>query len=227
MDFDQIFTAYYSLYRAEAVVPESTDDEYIVGLRLANEAVKRWANYDNTYWKELFNTLQNADDGTKTIAASTTAYDAPSDMKEAGGSVKIQDSDGNTLRHYPIIEPQEAQFRTDEGTYAYFTGNVADGFILNLNPTPDSSIVGKSIDYVYYKQPTEFESGDDTTEMKNPYFIVNRMLANRFRATRNPFYTSALRDAEDTLKVMKMENDSGTWANPWKVADNSGAIWGG
>jgi hypothetical protein len=28
------------------------------------------------------------------------------------------------------------------------------------------------------------------------------------------------------LKIMKMDNDSGSWANPWKLSDHSGATWG-
>ena len=56
--YSDIFTAYYTLYRSEATVPASTDDEYTIGLRFANEAISRWANYDSTYWKELFTTAQ-------------------------------------------------------------------------------------------------------------------------------------------------------------------------
>jgi hypothetical protein len=62
--------------------------------------------------------------------------------------------------------------------------------------------------------------------MSNPYFIVHRMLANRYRVSRNPFYTDALRDAENALGKMKMANDSGNWADPWSVQDRSGTNWG-
>ena len=97
---------------------------------------------------------------------------------------------------------------------------------MNLNPAPPSSLNGKSIDYIYYKQPTEFTTGTDVTEMSNPYYIVHRMLANRFRASRNPYYQSANNEAENALRVMQMSNNSGTWANPWKLADNSGSVFG-
>ena len=63
--------------------------------------------------------------------------------------------------------------------------------------------------------------------MPNPYFIVHRMLAQQFRASRNPYYSSALRDAEDALKIMQIDNNSGSWANPWSQADNSGTVFGG
>lgn len=225
MTYAEIFAAYYTQYRGDADVPSSSDDEYTIGMRLANEAINHWASYDGTYWKELFVSLLASGDS-PTVITGTTQYDAPEDMQEAGGLVKVKDSDGNTVQTYQLIDPHEAQFKSDMSTYAYFTGDPANGFVLNLNPAPPSSLSGKDIDYVYYKKPTEFTTGSDVTEMSNPYFIVHRMLANRFRASRNPYYNSALRDAENALAKMKVDNDSGTWSNPWSVADRSGTSWG-
>lgn len=292
MDYDSIFAAYYTQYRLEADTPASTDDEYTIGIALANEAVNRWSNYDGTYWKELFTTLQRDGGGTQTITTGTTAYLAPGNFKEAGGSVRIKNSTGNTVRNYPIIDPQDAQFRNDASQYAFFTqgqnyystgtvsqattaltgvgttftadmvgmqvqfasGEVAtitaytsataltvspsqtvasttykivnNGFTLNLNPTPDTSIDGMDIDYDYYKYPSLFTVGGSRTEMSQPYFVVHRMLANRFRGSRNPYYSSAKADAEDVLRTMQLDNNSGTWANPWHLTDNSGTVWG-
>lgn len=225
--YDNIFTMFYRLYRAEATVPSSSDDEYIIGLSLANEAIARWANYDGTYWKELFTTAQtNSTGGVVTITTGTKSYAAPTAFREAGGFVKILNSSGNTIRSYQILEPQEAQFKNDGDTYCYFTTAAGGGATLHLNPAPDSAVNGMAIDYVYYKKPTELTTGGDTTELLNTEYIVHRMLANRFRASRNPYYTSALRDAEDALKTMQMDNNSGSWANPWKLQDNSGSIFG-
>lgn len=227
MDFDTLFAAYYVQYRTEADAPVSTDDEYTIGLSLANEAVNRWANYDNTYWKELFTTAQtNSTGGSLTIVSGTKTYAAPTAMREAGGFISILDSDGNTVSRYPIIEPHEAQFKGNLSKYAFFTGNPNSGFTLHLNPVPDSSINGMDIDYVYYKKPTTFTTGTDKPEMSQPYFIVHRMLANRFRGSRNPYYQSAKSDAEDILRTMQLENNSGSWANPWSLTDNSGSKWG-
>src|SRR3990167_3981176 len=119
--FDNIFQAYYSLYRTDSDVPASTDDEYTVGMRLANEAINRWANYDGVYWKELFTTLQTDGGGTQTVSTGTTAYLAPFNFREAGGFVKVNNSNGNEIQRYPIIEPQEAQFKGDNSEYCYFT----------------------------------------------------------------------------------------------------------
>lgn len=226
MTFEEIFQAYYTLFRAEEEVPAEGDEEYVVGMRLANEAINRWAFYDNTYWKDLYNTLQESGDGDSTIVTGQTDYDAPEDFQEAGGFIKVKDSSGNVQQSYPIVEPQEAQFKVDSAVMAYFTGDVANGFVLHLNPAPPASLSGMDIDYVYYKKPTLFSSGTDVSECPDPYFIVNRMLAQQFRANRNPYYQSAKNDAENALKQMKMANDSGSWANPWKLQDNSGTSWG-
>jgi hypothetical protein len=226
-DFDDIFAQYYSLYRGEADTPASTDDEYTVALALSKEAITRWANYDGTYWKELFTTAgTNGTGAVLTVATGTTSYAAPTAMREAGGFVRVKDAQGFTVQSYPIIEPEQVQFRNDLATYCYFTGDPNNGFTLHLNPAPDASLNGLTLDYTYYKKPTYFTTGADKTEMADPMFIVHRMLANRFRVSRNPYYNSAKMDAEDCLKTMQADNNSGNWADPWSLVDNSGSVWG-
>lgn len=230
MTYSDIFTAYYTLFRADSDVPTSTDDEYTVGLRLANEAISYWANYDATYWKELFTTLQASTQTVPalvdTIATGVTTYTCPTDFREAGGFVRVLDADGNTVVVYPILDAHEVQFKNSNTEYCYFTGNPKTGYTLNLNPSPTANLNGLRIDYVYYKTPTTFTTGTDVTEMADPYFIVHRMLAMQFRAARNPYYSSALKDSENTIRVMQLDNNSGTWSNPWSIADNSGTSWG-
>lgn len=226
MTFDELFTAYYTQYRAEAVTPSSTDEEYTVAMRFMNDAIERWANYDNVYWKELFANVADAADGDKTVTAGTTIYDCPTDFKEAGGSVRLRDaSSNNVLKNIPIIEPQEAQFKNDLSNFVYFTGNPADGYKLNFNVAPDTT--GQVLDYVYYKKPSKFSSGSDTTEMSIPEFMIYHALAHRFRASRNwSAYQITKRDAEDSLRTMQLDNNSGTWANPWRVPDRGKGIFG-
>lgn len=292
MNFNEVFAAFYRQYRAEATVPISTDDEYTIGMSLANEAISRWENYDSTYWRELFTTNQ-LDNGTgvQTITTGTTVYLAPSNFKDAGGFMRVKDSNGNVAQSYPIINPSEVQFKGDDDQYCYFrrganyystgtasqsgttiTGSgttftsamtgmeiqfltgetatityvsatsltasvsqtvssttykiISNRWNLVINPSPTSALNGMDIEYDYYKSPTLFTTGASETEMSNPYYIVHRMLANRFRASRNPYYSSANKDAEDALKMMQGDNNSGTWANPPVIADNGGNVWG-
>lgn len=226
MTFNEIFAAYYTQYRGEAQIPDSTDDEYIVALELANEAINHWKNYDATYWNELWTTHTADGTGDQTLAANTTEYTLSTAMREIGGDVRVKDSDGKLLKTYKLIEPHEKQFQSTEGSYCWLTGYPGN-FVLNLNKAPDTSLVGQNFDFDFYKEPTEFTTGTDTTEMSNPYFIVHHILANRFRASRNwTAYQTAKRDSENALKVMQMDNNSGSWSNPWKVADNSGSSFG-
>lgn len=290
--FDDIFTQYYTQFRADADVPTSGDDEYAVGMRMANEAINRWQNYDGTYWKELFTTLQLDGGGTQTITTGVTTYLAPGNFREAGGFVRVKDSNGNDRQTYPIIDAHEAQFQGLNTEYCYFTkgqnyystGTVSQatgtvtgsgttftsamvgmqiqfgsgqtgtitafgsttsltvspsqtvasttykivnpGYTLTISPAPTSSINGMDIDYVYYKLPSLFTTGTSRTEMADPYFIVHRMLAQQYRAARNPYYASAKTDAENALRQMQLNNNSGTWSNPWTMGDTSDTQWG-
>lgn len=227
MDYDSVFAAYYTIYRTEAQTPASSDDEYVVGLQLANEAVDYWADYDGTVWDELYTTAQtNSTGGVVTITTGTKTYAAPTAMKEPGGFVTIDDAQGNTVQRYPIIKPGEAQFAGDQNTYCFFTGNSSQGFTLHLNPAPPSSLNGLAIEYVYTKKPTQFTAGTDKTEMSKPYFLVHRMLAMRFRGSRNPYYSTALRDSENAVRTMQLKNNAGTVANPISVPDRSGTAFG-
>lgn len=226
MTFDQVFAAFYALFRADSDVPASTDDEYTVGMNLANEAINYWAAYDSTRWKELYDTNQSDGTGAQTIVTGQRTYDAPTNFSEAGGFVKVVNSDGITVQRYPIIEPNEVQFKGENADYCYFTGDSIGGYTLNLNPAPTDSLNDLGIDYVYYKNPTNFTTGSSVTEMSNAYFIVHRMLAMQFRASRNPYYSSALKDSENTIRVMQLTNNSGNWANTPEMTDNSGSSWG-
>lgn len=227
MTFDTIFEAYYNLYRLEKETPASDDDEYAIGLRLANEAVNRWENYDGTYWKELFSTLSTTDQGgDTTIVTNLGEYACPDDMREPGGFVILRNTSGQRVARYDVIEPQDVQFKSDLAKYCFFTGNPGTGFTLHLNPDPGTDVSGCTIDYTYYKQATKFAQGSDKTEMADPYFIVHRMLANRFRGSRNPYYNTAKQDAENALQMMQANNNSGNWGDPWALPDRSGTVWG-
>lgn len=226
MTMDNLFEAYYNLYRSEAEIPASTDDEYPVAMRLFNEAINRWEHYDNTLWNELWQTAQREGDGELNIVVGQTEYATPGNFKNAGGSITLRDDNGKMMQRYPIVASEDAQFMADTATYAYFTGSPIGGYVLNLNPAPNDTLDGYNIDYLYYKTATRFELGTDVTEMSDPYFIVHRALANRFRSSRNPYYSSALRDAEDAMRMMQLTNNSGSWGNPWSVPDRSNTQFG-
>lgn len=226
MTLEALFAIYYTLYRTEADTPNTSDDEFIIFKALTTEAITRWANYDNTFWKELYQTLQVEQDGDLTVTLGTTDYNTPANMRIAGGYIRLFDDNGTTKVRIPIIEPQEAQFKSDTTRYAFFTGDPQNGFTLHLNPEPDEAIAGLNMDYVYYKIPDTLDTVSSLPQMTQPMFIVHRCLANRFRGSRNPYYQTAKNDAEDVLRTMQLENNSGNWSNPWKLADNSSGRFG-
>jgi hypothetical protein len=231
MTYEKIFEALYTLYRAEAQTPDSTDEEYTICMRLCNEAISRWANYDGVYWRELFTNLSDSAQSTPalvtTLSTGVSTYDCPTNMREAGGLIKVLGTNGQVQTTYKILNVEEVQFMSLTAKFAYFTGNPSSGYKLHLNPAPDASLNGLSFDYVYYKKPTIFTGASDMTEVADPYFIVHRALAQRLRISRNyPAYQTAMRDAEEALKVMQLDNNSGTWANPWTLTDRSGVVIG-
>ena len=226
MTYDEIFEQYYNLYRAEATTPDSSDDEYTIGMRFANNAILRWEKYDNTFWKELFtDTSLDKGGATVTTTAGTASYRAPELLRVLGGNVRLLDSNGKIVKRIPVLEPQEVQFKNEHANFVYLTGNNASGRKINFNVAPDQS--GLTIEYDYYKAANLITDGSSVPEMSNPDFMIDHMLSSRFRSSRNPYYGTAKRDAEAKLGQMKMENDSGTWANPWSVPDRSGSVWGG
>jgi len=292
-DYDEIFESYYQLFRGEATVPDSTDDEYIMGMTFANKALGRWANYDATYWKELWDTNQNDETGSQTIVTSDTTYSAPANFREAGGKVQVKDSNGKIVQEYPIVDPQERQFLGEDATYCYFTKNnlyydtgtasqsgttitgvgtaftsamvgkqirfdsgetatiiaytsatvltasvsqtvassafkiTGSGFVLNINPAPSSTLNGLDIEYAYYKNPTKYTAGASVSEIPNTWFVVHDMLAQRYQIERNyGGYQIAKRDAEELLKNLQQDNNSGSWGNPWVVPDRTGSAFG-
>lgn len=226
-DYDDIFEAYYRLFRGEASVPTSTDDEYIMGITFANKALGRWSNYDATYWKELWTTNQISNTGAQTITANDTTYTASTNMREPGGEVRVLDSSGSIVERYPIVDPQEKQFKNQSSNYAYFTGSPNAGFTLNLNPAPGSNLNGLDLEYDYYKNPTQYTTGSSVSEVPNTWYIVHDMLAQRYQIERNyGGYQIAKRDAEEYLKNMQQDNNSGSWGNPWSLPDRSGSMFG-
>lgn len=233
MTFQQLFDTYYTLYRGEDSPPALTDPEGVIAMRLYNNALNRMAAMDDTKWNFLYTTLQSSTQVSptlvRTVTAATTSYVAPTDMAEPGGMYAFIDSDGN--RHnYPIVQPHEVQAMGQNTHYGYFTGDQQSGFTLHINPTPSTSEIGQSIDYLYYKKPTPLdtttETGTTVIAGGDPAFYYNHMLANRWRPDENySAYQTALRDAEEALKGMKLKNNSGTYYNAWTVPDN-GAGWG-
>lgn len=239
MTFKNIFDIYYTLFRGEDSPPDTSDPEWVIAIRLYNNALIRMASMDDTKWNFMWTTLQSSSQVSpalvRTVATSDTTYTAPTNMAEPGGVLTLIDSNSNRL-NYSVVAPHEAQAMSATSTYGYFTGSQEAGYVLNLNPSPTASINGYGIDYNYYRKPTPLiastddgvvETGTTVIEGGDPAFYYNHMLAQRFRNSENyPAYQTALRDAEEALKGMKLKNNSGSYYNSWTIQDTSGSGWG-
>lgn len=192
------------LYDSTADTPASTDDDYLVRRSLMNRALHAWENDNAIEWTDLWTNLTAAADGDKTIVDGDSTYACPTNFKKAGGFIKLYDTNGNLAQRYKVVSPAEAQNKGEDDVYAYFTGSAKDGYTLNLNPAPDSAIAGFTIKYDYYKKVTEYTDTTVTSEIPDPEFIINSVVAQLYKTDQNiAAYTSSLEDAQESLKGME------------------------
>lgn len=226
MDFQSIFSEYYTQLRGDSDIPDSTDDEWKIAIQLCNQSIRRWDRIDGILWNELFALLSDADDGDTTVVTGITDYEVPTNFRKPGGWVMYIDSSGNTVKRLKVVQPYETQLYTDTSDWAYFSGDPNNGFTLHVNPAPTTAESGLTLQYMYYKKPTYLttsETGTTLLEMNDPNFVVQDMLASRFRSTRVwPAYQTARKDADQSLSNMINDNAAGTNFNNWHVPDSSG-----
>jgi len=216
MTFEEIFSTYYIEFRADSDVPDITDPEYLMAKKFANVAINKWKQVDGVLWNELWTSRAISEEGDDTIVAGQLEYEAPDDFVFPGGYIRLGGGDQSS-QILQVYSPEEAQ--TMRGTFAYFTGNPADGYMLRLSSVADN-LAGLAIDYDYYRAPVLMENASDIPDMADPYFIVNSMLADRFRGARNfPAYQTAKRDADSALQNMITRNAMGTPTRGWTIRD--------
>jgi hypothetical protein len=225
MNFQDIFATYYTQFRGDSEVPETSDPEWTTAIRLANTAIAVWRNVDGVLWNELWS-KNSEGDGSTSLAEGELSYDAPSDFYRPGGFIRLRDGDNNVVDYVKVIDPSEAQANVG-GMYAYFSGSPNLSTQLTFGTAPVASQDGLTIDYDYYRQPTMITDGDSQPDMADPYFIVHRMLADRFRASRNPTgYQTASRDADIALQNMIQRNSMGAPYSGWQIPDFNTGVFG-
>ena len=227
--FNDIFVDYYNLYRGDGSTPTTSDPEWTIALRLANNAIDAWFGDPGMMWNELFTTNLASIDGATTVILNQTAYAAPSNMLRSGGFVKLSNATTGAYFNIQLVDPPQVQNLDPNAPVAYFTGDPNHGLTLNIIPTNlTNTYAGWSIDYVYYKRPTTMTQASDMPEMADTSFMVHHMLANRFRNSRNwPAYQTAMKDAQYQLKNMETIQNSGTWFNSFTLGDSNQSSIGG
>lgn len=210
MNEQEIINSVYYLIEVDSEPWGTTDDEYITARGLANIAINRWAKYENTTWNDLFTNLTDSSAlllGDKTTIAATHSYNCPTDFIRPSSLVRI----GGTF--FDVRRPQQvAELKDSTDNWVYFTGNIKDGYKLNINPNLTVN-GGDTIEYEYYKKETSFSDPDDETEMSDPYFIVYYVAAHMGEEGINAdFYQMA----EARLEQMRTVNMSTLYG----VSDN-------
>jgi hypothetical protein len=209
----EVITNAYYLLEKGADPWVSGDDEFTTAQKLGDAAINRWEFYDNTRWKELWVTLDDAASSvTKTITAGTYDYTAPTDMRYPSSYVRTSDSGGSSSYWQVIPSEKSAVYDESSARVCWFTGSEKAGFTLHFNPNITLT-TGDTIHYEYYKQATKFTATTSTTEMADPYFISYFIAAHMAEDGVDPDYNNM---AEARLEQMRVVNMSQLYG----VSDN-------
>lgn len=200
MTEQDIQNAIAALYESTNASPATTDEDYLTRRLLMNRALHRWERLPGFFWDSLWTRTA------PTAVTSSSTYTAPADLRRAGGWVDVLDTDGITrLKRYPVIKPNDAQAKSATDTFAYFTGSDVAGRTLNLNPAPDSSIIGKNFVYNYYKKVTEYTAPTTISEIPDPEYIIHSVVAELWKGDNNTAsYQTSLAEAEERLKGLQI-----------------------
>lgn len=232
--FAEIFTEYYSLFRARATsIPVFGDREFNIGIHLANNAIRKWDRADGQLWREL--EVRAQDQSTtiwatlnRSIVDGTTGYTPPSNMRKPPAYVWF--FNGTSQVAHKVINPEEAEGRTELADTILFTGGANSGYIMVIGANLAEQYNGWQVDYIYTKTPTYMTTATDPSalipEMSDTNFMIQDMIASRAAQARNGFlYKTAKADAQTALANMKIENNSGTYGNTQNALDKT-SFWG-
>jgi len=204
---NQVLNIVYSLYEGDTTNWSTSSDEYLAARVYANAAINRWEFYEQTNWKELWTSLDDAASTvTKTLTAGTYTYTCPDDFIKPSSYVRTVDS-GGTSQYWDVYPSSKVpSYDDDSSLFCYFTGNVKSGFTLNFNPNVDLT-TGNTISYEYYKTATTFTTTASTTEMSDPYFIVYFVLSRLYENDgEDGRANKAFQEAEGRLENMRTNN---------------------
>lgn len=209
---NEIIDIVYSLYETDDTGWDTASSEYLSARIICNAAIKKWEMFDNTVWRELWTTLDDAADGDKTITAGTYDYDCPTNFAKPSSWVRLTDSNDSTTI-YKVVSPEELSRYTDsKDSFCYFTGNPKDGYDLHFNPNLTLT-TGDTIHYEYYKVATLFTASNSTTEVPDPYYLVYYTLA-RLLKNDGEDYSEEANQWRELLENMRVTNMAGYFDIP-------------
>lgn len=209
MTEEQIINQAFYLSELDVDVWETTSDEYTLARGLLNDGINRWENFENTKWRELIAVES-------TPLTTATSYNCASGFAYPGSWVRTGD------QYWTIIKPENiAKYATSESYYCYFLGNKKDGYTLNFNPL--ITMPSGTADYEYYKKATETTTTTDQVEMSDPYFL-SYWIASKLGE--DGLNVDLFNMAEEKLRQMKLNNQSGYFDVPDMIEESLGSDFG-
>lgn len=191
----------HKLYAQDTSYPSSSDDDYLIRRAYLNAAIDLWENYNDTIWNELWTTHS-------ATITSSSSYNLPSDFKIPANYLKVYDSSGKTPTFYPYKKLQDVSLSKDLSTkFFYITGKIGSK-VLNINPTPDSSIIGNTLKLDYYKTATKITATTDVPEVPDPYFLIYFTLYKLYSDDGNEQAGVMFQLANEKLRAMKIRNEA-------------------
>lgn len=224
MTEQDILNAAFYLLEQDNTLWDPESSEYETARGILQLGIIRWENYDNTLWKELIQSLEDAPDGDKTIVAATYAYDCPAKFARGISLVRTIGSDGTIRFWTPKPSTSLAALAADTSDFCYFLGNKRDGFTLNFNPKASLPAAGDTIDYEMLLVADRTDSEDDQPQMSNTDFLAYWVAAHMADGGIDQNFFGI---AEDLLKEMKDNNEDDNIFNssnnvPFTVDDDAG-----
>ena len=208
LDFDQASTA-----------PDTTTDDYARRKLLINRSEKKWKNALNGRWDSLRTTATLSITGGTSYVALPTDFTPNGLVVAKGGQVLLNGS------YAPIVKFQDVPSYTSSDLLCYITGDDANGYRLNFQPTPTSS---STLDITYYSKYIaqtsggtgleKLTSGTDYTKCPDSDFIVLDVVAQLLKsdgeANLGQDYQS---QANDLLNQMIAQNNAGNIGVPNEI----------
>lgn len=198
----QAITYLNTLYNGNSSVPTNGDEDFTVWTSLFNIAINVWNTEEGMLWRELYVKLVDAATGDKTASAGDYSYAVPTDFVFPGSAYVWIGTGSNKIAYKVIDQKDLPLYENTTGNWCYF--------LMDTSPTlefnPNCTVSDGTINYVYYKTPTEVTTGSSTFEMSDPMFAVYYAL-NELKKDEGDATAGAI--ASQKLEAMRTKNFMG------------------
>ena len=180
--------------------PTSGDDEFALNLAALNALINHWETQKGISWNELYW------NETGTIATNDADYTLDTDVKWPAGLLTI---DGSPINYE---KPEESHLTQAIGSIAkrfYLSGPVSQK-MLEVRPTPDANLNGKTWVLPCYHIATRFSTGVETTpiQMSDPYYAIHGAVA-LINVVNNPTLAGLHQQiSNEKLDAMRIANEA-------------------